>query len=393
MKRIRNFIVKSWRPLLFGLLAVALAVLIIAYRLKTLPGGVSNDEANALTASSSWRLILDNPLFLPHKLMLYVLQVGGFRQLYVLRIVSILWALLFILFFFMVLKHWFTTRISLLGTLMFATSSWYLVLARSLTPDVLLSSLVILMAVGGWLRFGRARALPLLLAAVVAALICYIPGMLWFMLVAAVWQRKAISQSLQEVGVVTSILGAFLFLLLIVPLIYSVVKSPAIGQTLIGLPAELPTWRVLSQNLVNIPLAVFLRSPINPTHWVGRLPLFDIFSSTMFLLGLYSFYYRRQLDRAKLLIGLLVLGAILIALGGTVGMAVLLPTLYIIVTAGINLMLQQWLTVFPRNPVARVLGATLLVVAILMSCAYQTQRYYNAWQHSPQTAQTFNHRL
>src|SRR5581483_2245887 len=168
------------------------------------------------------------------------------------------------------------------------------------------------------------------------------------------------------------------WLVLLLPLLYALVRSPRLLQTLAGWPAQLPSWHQLLHNFVNVPLALFVRAPLNPAHWVGHVPVLDVFAAAMFILGLYSFYYRLQLDRAKLLTGLGILVTLLITLGGGISLTMLLPATYVVVTAGINLMLQQWLTVFPRNPLARGLGTLLVVLAVITTCINQLDRYYPA---------------
>jgi len=393
MKRVRRLVITMWQPLLFYSLAAVVLLVLLGYQLGKLPTHASADEIQAISAAHSWRALLNNPLYAPHKLMVIILQKAGFKSLAALRAVSTVWALLILGLFFSTLRHWFTKRIAVIGTLLLASSTWFLIAARSATPEIMQGSLVALLAVGGWLRYSRARIVPLLCGVALTAVLCYIPGMIWFVLAAAIWQRRTLKTALNETPAATTVIAALLWFGMLTPLLYALVRSPRLLQTLVGLPLQLSAWSQLGRNVLNVPLALFVRAPLNPAHWLGHLPLLDAFASAMFLLGLYSFFYRRQLDRAKVLTGMGVMVTLLIALGGGITLTMLLPAVYILVAAGVNLMLQQWLTVFPRNPLARSLGTLLLVLAVFASGFYQLNRYFQAWQHAPATKQAYNRTL
>lgn len=393
MKRLRRFIITVWQPLFLYTLFIGVLVVLLGYKLGTLPAHSSPDEVSALQAAHGWRDLLNNPLYAPHKLVLLALQLGSLKGLAVWRAVSVGWTLLTIFLLFGTLKHWFTTRIALLGTLLFASSTWLLVDARSITPEIMQASLVSLLAIGGWLRYSRARILPILCGVGLTALLCYVPGMLWFIALALLWQRRAIRAALEEAPLASTLIAMFMLLVMVAPLLFALVRSPDLVRPLLGLPEHFSSWQQMGRNLLDIPLALFVRAPANPGHWLGHLPLLDVFSLAMFVLGIYGFYYQRQLDRAKVLIALGCLAALFVALGGGVTLIMLLPVVYIVVTAGINLMLQQWLTVFPRNPLARWLGASLLVLAVVLTSFYQLDRYYQAWQHAPATKEIYSRSL
>ncbi len=390
MNWFRRFAITTWQPVLFYGLGAAVLVSIIGYQLGNMPLHLSGQELNAVHAAGNWHTILNNPLYAPHKIVLLLLQLLNFDNLAALRAVSAGWAIMTILLFFSALRHWFTKRIAIIGCLLLATSTWFLVAARSTTPEIMQTGLVALLAIGGWLRYSRARVIPILVGVGLTALLCYIPGMIWFMLLAAVWQRRTLRSSFDETPSVITLLAAGLLVILVAPLLYALIRSPQLIQTLFGLPTHLLSWQQLGRNALDVPLALFVRAPLNPSHWLGHVPLLDIFSNAMFALGLYSFFYRRQLDRAKVLTGIVLLVSILIALGGGITLTMLLPAVYIIIAAGVNLMLQQWLTVFPRNPLARGIGMSLMLLAVLLVSFYQLDRYYQAWQHAPQTKQTYN---
>ncbi len=393
MSRGRQFILTMWQPLLIYGLTVALLLLLFAFRLNHLPSTISADEAQAVKATGNWHELLTNPIYIPHKLVLFTFQAAGLKKLALLRTASIFWALVIILLFFSTLRHWFSKRVAIIGCILLASSSWFLWAARSLTPEIMQSGLVALLAVGGWLRYSKARFGPMLIGIVLVALVCYIPGMIWFVLLALLWQRQAVKTFLSDTPGLLTVISIVLYVMLMLPLLYALVRNPHLIQTLLGLPLKLSSWQQYIRNALNIPLSIFVRAPLNPGRWVGQAPLLDLFGMVMFVLGLYNFFFLRKLDRAKVLLGLAVFVSALITLGGGVTIIMLLPAIYIVIAGGIDLLLQQWFMVFPRNPLARGIGLALVVCAVLISSAYQTDRYYRAWVNAPATKAIYNQTL
>jgi hypothetical protein len=108
--------------------------------------------------------------------------------------------------------------------------------------------------------------------------------------------------------------------------------------------------------------------------------------------GVYWYFFLRRLDRTKLLLGGLVGGAILSALSID-ALPILLPFIYLLAGAGMTLLLQQWFTVFPRNPLARNIGVGLIAVLLAFVGYYHMHRYFVAWPHTPETKQAYSLRI
>ncbi len=292
--------------------------------------------------------------------------------------------------FFFILRRWQNTRIAVLGTILFGLSSAFTQTARLGTPNVLLFGLVILAAAGLWLRSGQKRLPALAVGAGIVLLALYVPGLIWFVLAGVVWRRRVILEELKYLRWWTVGIGVLVIIGLALPLAVAGYKHPFILLTAAGLPQQLPSLHQLGSNLANSPLQIFIRSPLMPGFWVGRTPILDVFASAMFALGVYAEIRYRRLDRARLLLGVLVLGTILITLGGPVTLTLLVPFVYLVVAAGVTYLLHEWFSVFPLNPIARSLGVTVLVLAIAASCAYQLDRSFIAWPHEPATRAAFN---
>jgi hypothetical protein len=55
----------------------------------------------------------------------------------------------------------------------------------------------------------------------------------------------------------------------------------------------------------------------------------------------------------------------------------------------VALLLQQWFTVFPRNPLARLIGVLMVSLLVVLSAYYNTRHYFVAWPKNSQTEQVF----
>jgi hypothetical protein len=113
----------------------------------------------------------------------------------------------------------------------------------------------------------------------------------------------------------------------------------------------------------------------------------------MFVLGVYSMRFHIKLVRVQLLVWSSVVLAVLIALGGPVTITVLMPAVYILIAGGVAFMLQQWLAIFPNNPIAKTTATTLMSVTVLLVSYYHINHYFIAWPQTPETKASFTQTL
>jgi hypothetical protein len=132
------------------------------------------------------------------------------------------------------------------------------------------------------------------------------------------------------------------------------------------------------------------KGPTTATVWLPRLPILDFFSLIMMVLGALFYAKHIRAPRTRMLLILFILGAALFALGGPVTISILVPLMYLLVTAGFGYLLHEWLLVFPRNPLARSLGFSLLGIAVSLSCIYNLRAYFVAWPHNSATEAAFH---
>ena len=364
---------------------------LLADRLAKLIPGVSSSEISAVQASSLPH-IAENPLFAPYKILTYLSQKLPLQHIVSARLVSGLWAVAIIWLFYRVIRAWYTPRIAILGVLLLATSSWFLHAARLAEPNVMFASTIALIWCGLLFHSHQEHpwvGLPIVL---VVSLLLYIPGFVWFILLAILWQNKQLSTFLKtQTNTQLTLLGT-LELLLVSPLIYGLVTHLKLLKQFLGLPDTVPSLSTLLYNFLAIPNKLFFHGPQGGAHWVTGTPLLDYFAVLMLVLGAYVLWHKFSLDRIRMLAGLVVVSLVLLTLG-VADIIILLPLLYILAVSGMAFMLQQWFTVFPRNPVARTAGVIVVGSVVFLSCFYQLDHYFIAWRYTPETKAAFGNHL
>jgi hypothetical protein len=361
-------------------------------RLSTLTHGYSANELYTYQGSVHLSYIFHHPLNAPFTLAIHGLLYFSHHSLFLLRFAATLFGLRTITVFYWLVRYWHGQRSAIFGVLVFGTSGWFLHTARLGTPDVLLFGLLGLTACSVWFKHSG-RALPVAICLVLAAIFLYVPGMVWFIAAGVVWQWKTIDRIFKNhLGMVT--LGGFLLLGVLTPLGLAFYHTPSLAKAVIGLPATgWPQPLTVLHHIVAVPLQLLVQGPLEPEQWLGHLPVLDAFSLAMVFLGGYVYVKHQHLARTQLMAVILLIGVILVGLGGAVSLSVVVPFIYVLVAAGIGLLLDRWYAVFPRNPIAQATGTALVSLAVLASCWYGYRSYFVAWPSAPETKPAFGIQL
>jgi hypothetical protein len=389
MKKIHALIYEYWRLITTYFIAIATASAALLIHLSTKPAKLSSAEVNNLRQSMTWHAIINNPLNLPLRLLERLAFYIAPHNVMLLRLPSVIIGLVIICLIVGVVRHWYGLKAAVVTSLLLATSSIFLADARQATPSILMFGLVLLLAIRSWLTNSTRRILPLLAAITAITLALYVPGFIWFIAAAVIWRYKFIQRCFNLCYIWQKVCLLGLGIIIILPLIWSAIRLPSLLYSIFGLPRQfnlITMWR----NLYHIPLDLFIRSSLSPSQIVPHIPILNIFEICMFILGIYSLWYFRKSDRFKSLSGLCVMAILLITIGGPVSINLLLPIIYIVITVGIFYMLENWMYIFPINPIARTIGIIVLSCAVGISCWYHLDSYYIAWQNDPTTQIVFN---
>lgn len=383
----------SWQFASTAIIVIAGIGLLLFGNIGSLLPGYSKSELSTAEASRSLSVILNDPVNAPYKSAVKGVSVVTDDIALSARIVSGMLGVGTLVLFYLGLRRWYNARIAFITTVLFGCSAWFLHTARLGTADIMLPFTVLLLAYCGYLiaEEGHRKAVYIF-AALAAALSIFVPGMIWLFVAAAIVRRGKDFRNLHMhlSWPYKLLLALFGLAIVAAPILMALYQSPQTSLALLGLPANFPDIVHILKDIALVPLSIFVWSESNPDFTLGHLPFVDVFATGMFILGAYFYFKYRTLDRTKMLAVFAALSAVLVGLGGPVSVAILLPGVYIVVGAGLALMLAQWITVFPRNQLAQSVGIVLLSVAVAISCLYNIRSYFVAWTHNETTRANFS---
>lgn len=394
MKLVKIWLKNRYPLLMFTGISVLVLVVISFNNLASVTNSrLSQPEIDAFNASISGRVILDNPLFLPFKIPTYLLIKTGMASVFSLRAISALFGVGLAIFFYLLIKKWFSAKIAWLATLLLATSSLYLNYTRLAVPYVLLPfGLLLLLWSSWWIYQSKNIRVKILIASVLVITCFYIPGLIWFGIIFMLLQKHHLKTMFAGISKIYIFSAFTMSSLLILPLLIAGLRQPSIFLQWLALPLQLDLMK-FAENLLSVPLSLLARSELDPVFGLGRLPYLDVLTICLAILGSYAFAIRHKLMRTRALILTIVIAWILISFDNQVKINLLLPVVYTAVAGGIMFLLQQWFSVFPKNPVARSIGVALLVGVISISAYYNSVRYFMAWANNPISQQSFQSKI
>lgn len=340
------------------------------YKQQTLIDGQNTYETQAIqrinTYEYPWRNPVDAPIIAVSKLV----GAAGISPLQSIRTTSAILMIFSVLMFYRLLKNWLLSPgKALVGGILFATSSWTIVLGRgghTIVASIFLLLLVFTLSTR--LFFTTRPFVDWLLLVIATGLALYTPLSMWIIFLAGIVWLLHVKQRQRTVslGLVQKIIVGFVFLLIISPLIIGLILKPSYVLTLLGADNIVGSISAYGTSIANTVTSMFFYNQTVSSLGLGRLPFLDVFSVFMFLLGCYYFERRLALKRSKILFGGFATGIIVCSIGGYDAMrvSILLPLVYIFIAAGIHESISRWLVVFPKNPIARGIGVAVLSIAI-----------------------------
>ena len=380
-----------WRRILIIVVCIVAAYLLFFFRIHALLPGYNEAEIATQQATQNIHTIWNNPSYAPYKLVLWVAHQLGVHSVLATRVLSAGFGLVAVGLFFYVVKAWFSTRITIVATVLFATSGAVLHPARFGSPIILQMSALVIFAIvlfyqahrdalPGWAQTLTKYALAVLLLSSL-----YVPGTVWFLLLGATLLHRKIydvlrKQSIRNLAIITG-----MSLVLIAPLVYISWRNPTIGLYLLGLPSSLPDIATIWHNFLNLGSLLVWQSNIQPAISLIGAPLYGVISLALIFLGFAAQVKPPRLHTNYFLLLAIPVALLLGSLGGPITYVMVVPLLGLLMAGGLFYLLDQWFQVFPRNPIAKIVGVALLSILIGFSIFYQARSYYVAWPHAKAT--------
>jgi hypothetical protein len=393
MKTVKKWMSINWLIACGYGLSITAVLTVLWTKLDSLVPGLSSMEVSQYGSSAMAKTILENPLYLPQKVLQLTGYLLGLDPVIALRGASTILGILTLFALYYVLKTWYSRRVAIFGAILLLSSDWFLHIVRHGSTAASYLSLMLALSCIVWIQKSRASTLSILIGTAVVIALLYTPGMVWFVAPLVLWRAKWILGKLRVQKPTIIALCIVSGLLALAPLALALVSHPEIVRVYLGFPETWPSVITIIKQITAVPFHIFVKSPPGYEYHLATLAYVGWFIGALFTIGIYAYFFQRKLDRTVLLSYILAVGTILIGLGGNVHIALLLPFIILVAAGGLALMLQQWFTVFPRNPFARNVGTVLMLLALGTASFYGINKYYVAWSNAPETKRLFQHKL
>ncbi len=383
------------------ILLITLAIFAVAFFLRffdlgLLPQGVSASEKETIITIESLSkkdMWLDSGYHNAAYIYLGYLwsKVFGLTVLS-LRCLSALIGGLTVVLGYLFISKWFSKKVAIFTSLLFAVSSFHVAVSRLILPEIFLPFVLFalfltltyayrekniwLFGLSGFLTGVGFYCSP---AFLLVPLIFIFAGGYFFKK-----NRKFILAYRQELLV--AVLG---FLAVIIPCAVSFYLNPDAYFDFLKLE---PSLGSLVMNLSQIPSMLFLEGPRDPLYNLGTEPLLDPFIFVSSLGGLVfaaiSISRRKYFFLILWMVFLSLYAALKPELEG-VDLLGLLPVIYIFSALIIGYLLEKWFETFPADRGARLLAVGLMSVFFALSMLYNLEKYFVAYRHSEQVQEEF----
>ncbi len=393
MKKVLGYVAQHRLRVIVGASVVVFVLGLMFYRIGTLTAGLSAMELKTLNTPVGLHAIWNDSFYLPLELIrsVFFFAISDFGAL-IGRIPNALFGLLAIVSFAYVIWCWHGRRTALFGTALFATSAWVLHVSRLASFDVLyLCAIPVLLGTGILLQKHANKAIVFYGSLITWLTLLYIPGMVWLVALTVYWQRDVFADGWKHCNALWQRTLSIFLILASLPLLLMNLFRPGQLAVWLGTPEQWAAPLTVAKQFAAVGVHLFVRGPLYPDVWLAKVPILDIFTLVMCVIGIYFYARHLKAYRTKMLLSYAVVGWLLVGMGGAVGLSVLIPLLYIFVAAGVAYLLREWLQVFPLNPFARGVGIALISIAVVFSCLYNMRSYFVAWPHNNTTKSLFRY--
>lgn len=371
---------------IFGYLLLAtLALWTLFYRLGSLLPGINSVEAEVATTSMDIGQLGSHPVNFIYHLLQYASTAALGPTPFAIRLPGVLLSIIFLLLFFYVIKHRFSKRAAIVTTLLLATSSWFLNTTRLGTPATLSMLLVLLLIFITTKLESKYNLAWLVALATTVAVSFYSPYFIYLTIAGVLLSLPLIKTKIKPTNNRDLYIAGGIFILLIAPLVFLIVRDFDIAKQLLAIPANFPNPSEYFNNITKVLGHVIWKSETMPILHLGTLPMLEIFSVSMVALGLYHYDHELSKNLSRLVLGGLATIVILLAVNADqLDFALFLPFVYFVLAGGLVILFTQWNEIFPKNPIARIIAIIPISILLFVVGSYHIERYFVAWPNTPE---------
>jgi hypothetical protein len=377
----------------YGIVGLLLIGLLLFAGVYT-PGGLSTQEMAAVVKSSSIDMssvtgfAVTNLPF--HLLQLASINLFGVSE-FSIKLPSLILAFISSIGLILLLRRWFKPRIAILASIIAITTGQFLFIAQNGAPDILYVLWSVLLLLLGTLIAKKVKWLTLwkVLFFIVAALSLYTPLSIYALVALGIATilhphlRYIVRQLSKPRLIAAFIVG----LIIALPLIIGVIKTPALGITILGIPAH---WPNIGYNVMLLSQQYLGFAAQSSTGLMT--PVFGLGSMLIIGFGIIKLIRTRDSTQSYLIIiWLICLVPVLVISPGFTSVTFL--PLVLLLTTGVDSLLGYWYRLFPFNPYARLTGLVPLVVLIGVLVFSGLERYVYGYHYDPYSVSNFSQDL
>jgi Dolichyl-phosphate-mannose-protein mannosyltransferase len=391
---ITSFYIYRWRYYIgYGFIAIVLIGLLAFAGLYT-PGGISDQEVNAVIKSASLQLtdinslaVTNLPFHLLQRASINIFGVSDFS----IKLPSLLLALISAVGLILLLRKWFKPNIAVLASIIAITTGQFLFIGQSGTPGILYVLWSVWLLLIGTLIAKRSRPQLLwkILFFIIAALSLYTPLSIYALVAlgAATLLHPHLRYIISQLSRARLIGAAALGTIIVIPLMIGLWNSPELGLMILGIPSQ---WPNFAANFVTLSQQYF--GFMLPSTTGLMTPVFGLGSMLIIGFGMYKLIKTRDSTQSYLII-IWILCLMPILITNPKFTSVTFLPLVLLMATGLDSLLGYWYRLFPRNPYARLAGLIPLIVLVSVLLLSGLERYVYGYHYDPQTVPNFSQDL
>ncbi|TAH31949.1 hypothetical protein EYC58_04710 [Candidatus Saccharibacteria bacterium] len=361
----------------FGLLFLALLLVGV----DQAPRGLSAQEMSSAVTSVNLRIfnpiatnVVDAPYHILQKASIHYLGLSSMA----LKLPSIIIGAITGIGIVFMLQKWFRKNVAIITASIIVTSVGFLSLARTGTPMIMTAFWTVMLLLGAThvLHGEKHQFLWKLFCFVCIALLAYSPFGIYPLLVMTIAGiiHPHVRYRLKQGEWWQHLISAITVLTILGPLIVSVIHTPSIALSLLGMD-QLHQFQ-LSHILGNTKevLSTLFNFTSNTSEHIVK-PIFGIATTVLLIFGILKLFTASYSARSYMLfIWLLVLVPLLLIRPDMVLLVIVPATL--ILAIGIETLIRQWYDIFPRNPYARIAALIPLTILVISIVGINMERYF-----------------
>lgn len=370
----------------YGLFA-ALLISILTVDVTTLPRGLTDAEMASAVASNQINPfaphttdIINLPYHLAQKASISLL---GLTPLAI-KLPSIVLAFIVGVALAFMLSHWFSRNVAVLSSLLACTSVPFMMMGRTGAPFIMVTVwTIILLLAATQLATQKTGTFPWKVAALVSGiLLLYTPLGIYPVVALAIsgmlhpHVRHQIKRTKRwQVAVFASVT-----LILIAPLVVAAIAHPSVLLAITGVDSFVLSPGELQASVVSLAKTFF---SFSQSH-IG-VTLAPFFTFTVMMLTIFGFLRvvkDRHAARSYMLLFWTSIVVIVIILSPAQLHLVFTPAI-LFLAIGVETLIREWYSLFPRNPYARIGAFIPLTIVIVGAVSVAASRYFDGYLYTP----------